>query len=53
MQFEVVEYVEGDDGEKKASARYNIEQMELSKTIDSLNERIKNGGLMDVDITPV
>ena len=53
MRFEVVEYIKDKDGNKMAVTSYEIEQIELSKTIDSLNERIKDGGIYDVDITPV
>lgn len=53
MQFEVVLYSKDDDGKKKQISRYNIEQFDLSREIDRLNQDVKDGVIADFDIAMV
>ena len=53
MQFEVIEYVNDENGKKKVASTYNVEQFDLARTIDSLNELVKNGTICDYDIAKV
>lgn len=53
MQFEVVLYIKDDDGKKKQISRYNIEQFDLSREIDRLEQDVKDGVFCDFDIARV
>ena len=53
MQFEVILYRQDDDGKKKTISRYNIEQFDLSREIDRLNQDVKDGVICDFDIARV
>lgn len=53
MQFEIVEYKKDEEGKKVILTSYNIEQFDLSKTIDRLNADVRNGRICDFDIASV
>lgn len=53
MQFEVILYGLDDDGKKKQISRYNIEQFDLSREIDRLNQDVNDGVIADFDIARV
>lgn len=53
MQFEVILYGKDDDGKKKVISRYNIEQFDLSREIDRLNQDVKDGVFADFEIARV
>ena len=53
MKFEIEEYTLDENGKPKVSHRYEIEQFELSRTIDSLNELVRDGVIYDFDVCKV
>lgn len=53
IHFEVVEYTLDENGEKKVSCRYTIEQFDLARTIDALEKDVKDGRIADYDIAKV
>ena len=53
MQFEVIEYAKDESGKKKVSTTYNIDQFDLSRAIDDLNEAVRNGTICDYEIASV
>lgn len=53
MRFEIVEYKLDKEGNKKISATYEVEQMELSKTIDNLEKAVKAGDIAEFEIAKV
>lgn len=50
MQFEVVEYNKDESGKEKQVSSYNVEQFDLSRTIEHLNEDVKNGRISRYEI---
>ena len=53
MRFEVVEYTKDDSGDMKITATYEVEQFDLSKTIDNLEVDVRAGRIADFEIAKV
>ena len=53
MQFEVILYGQDDDGKKKQISSYIIEQFDLSRETDRLEQDIRDGVICDFDIARV
>lgn len=53
MQFEVIEYNKDESGKEKQVSSYNVEQFDLSRTIEHLNEDVKNGKISRFEVTNV
>ena len=53
MQFEVIEYKKDETGKEKQVSSYNAEQFDLSRTIEHLNEDVKNGRISRFEIAYV
>jgi hypothetical protein len=53
MQFEVIEYKKDESGKEKQVSSYNVEQFDLSRTIEHLNEDVKNCRISRYEIAEV
>lgn len=53
MQFEVIEFQKDESGKEKQVSSYNVEQFDLSRTIEHLNDDVKNGRISRFEIAKV
>ena len=53
MQFEIIEYKKDESGKEKQVSSYNVEQFDLSRTIEHLNDDVKNGRISRFKIAKV
>lgn len=52
MQFEIVEY-QNDCGVEKVVSTYTVDQLDLSKVIDELEEDVRKGRISKFDVFKV
>ena len=53
MQFKIIEFQKNETGEEKQIAQYNVEQIDLSRTIDNLNDDVNNGRISRFEVANV
>lgn len=53
VRFEIIEYQKDDTGKEEQITAYEIEQFDLSKTIDRLNEEVKCGRISRFEVAYV
>lgn len=53
MQFEIVEYQKDDSCNDKVVSTYTIDQIDLSRTIDQLEDDVRHGRISKFDVFKV